>query len=243
MKPKIILTSRIDSDDLKQRAYVNKSYIDAVQAGGGSCMIFPFGDDAMINDYVQFFDGLIVTGGEDVDARFFNEPMHPLAVAAPLAIDETDLALIKAFLIANKPILGICRGIQVLNVAMGGSLIQDINSYNPQVPADRHQQGRREPVLENYKAAHQAAFTKGSVMAEIYGLSYGVNSFHHQAIKDVADKLQVTGISTDDGIIEAVEFNQQVIGVQWHPERMISDPKHLQLFKYFISQCRTNAKR
>ncbi|MFA6662616.1 MAG: gamma-glutamyl-gamma-aminobutyrate hydrolase family protein, partial [Bacilli bacterium] len=88
MKPKILLTTRVDSDDAKKRAYVNSSYIDAIYAAGGTCAMLPYADQATIDTYVKMFDGLLVTGGEDTHGKYFNEELHPLAVAVPSYIDE-----------------------------------------------------------------------------------------------------------------------------------------------------------
>ena len=239
MKPKILLTTRVDSDDTKKRAYVNSSYIDAIYAAGGTCAMLPYADQATIDTYVKMFDGLLVTGGEDTHGKYFKEDLHPLAVAVPSYIDETDLMLIKSFNQAHKPIFGICRGIQIINVAFGGSLIQDIPSAYPNIPFDYHQQSKRTPPLENYKFAHDVDFKEGSIMYEIFGANYGVNSFHHQALNNIPTKFQITA-TCHDGIVEAFESADQIIGVQWHPERLIQDEKHLNLFKYFVNLCQTN---
>ena len=239
MKPKILITTRIDPTDPKPKAAVYTSYIDAIYAAGGIALLSPHQYNDDLSEIVDFFDGLLVTGGEDMHSRFYNQPLSPLALVALPAVDETDLILINAFFKAKKPIFGICRGLQVLNVAFKGTLIQDIHDHYPTIDSAHHQQNLVIPPTPNNLAGHQAFFSQGSALYAIFGKEYGVNTFHHQAIDKVADGFKVTALS-DDGIIEGIEFGDDIIAVQWHPERMIDDHKQLELFKRFINKCIAN---
>ncbi len=241
MKPKILITTRIDLNNGKSKAQIYTSYIDAIYAANGLPFLAPHRIDNDIDEIISMFDGLLVTGGEDIDSVFYDQKPSPLTIPAPKPVDETDLLLIKAFKSANKPILGICRGIQVINVAFGGNLIQDIHEKHEHIDNTYHQQNLLEPSLANNKSKHPISIVKDTQLYHIYDDRYQVNSFHHQAIDKVASGFKVSAYSDDD-IIEAIEDNDKIIAVQWHPERMIDDEKHLALFNYFIDKCKTSNK-
>lgn len=235
MKPTIALTCRIQNFDNQDRIYNNYSYFDAIQKAGGIPIILPILNPKEIEQMADKFDGLCVTGGEDLDPIFFNQDPHPSIYQTWKEIDETDLALIQAFLKRKKPILGICRGIQAINVALGGDLYQDINTQVEKIDPRFHQQQKVEGYTMN-DVFHKVAFQEGTQFHEIFGDSTMVNSFHHQSIQKLAPALTCSGLSPD-GIIEAVEIKDQILAVQWHPEKLIADSKQLDLFKNFIALC------
>ncbi len=235
MKPTIALTCRIQNFENSNRIYNNYSYFNALQKAGGIPVIVPMMNQEEIEQIADLFDGLCVTGGEDLDPAFFNQEPHPSIYQTWKEIDETDIALIHAFLKRKKPILGICRGIQVINVALGGDLYQDINTQFSGIDPRFHQQNK----VEGYSmdgVFHRVDFKEDSWFHEIFGPSAMVNSFHHQAIDKLAPALTLSGVS-HDGIIEAVEIKDQLLAVQWHPEKLVDDSKQLDLFKNFIALC------
>lgn len=228
MKPKIALTARDTIIRNTQGYYFQQSYMDAVTAAGGTYLgILPLLDHNY-DDIADLCDGLIVTGGGDIDSKYFNEPLHETSGLVKENIDEMDFKLIKAFLDRNKPVLGICRGHQVLNVYYGGSLIQDIPT---QVKTNLiHSQSQQRHV-----GTHSVTITKDCFLGKT-GDTYLCNSFHHQAIKQLGSSLEIVALS-EDGIIEAIQ-NEQVLGVQWHPECMIQEEFHLNIIKEFIERCK-----
>lgn len=235
MKPTIALTCRIQNFDNQNRIYNNYSYFEALQQAGGIPVIVPIVNQKEAEQIADQFDGLCVTGGEDLDPALFNQNPHPSITQTWKEIDETDLFLIHAFLKRKKPILGICRGIQVINVALGGDLYQDINTQVCDIDPRFHQQNKVEGYSMN-DVFHRVDFKEGTWLHAICGKSAMVNSFHHQAVKDLAPSLTCSALSPD-GIIEAAEIKGQLLAVQWHPEKIISDPKQLAIFKNFIALC------
>ena len=180
--------------------------------------------------YVADLDGLVLQGGTDVCPRSYGEePLRP-EWEGDAPRDTYEIELVQAFHAAGKPVLGICRGLQLLNVAFGGTLHQDIATQVPGALEHRN--------WDLYEAnRHQIEIRPGSRLAEVYGLGPGgddpvvtVNSIHHQAIKDLADGFVVEARSTHDGIVEAVrrDAGPFVAGVQWHPEfTLVGDPGEL----------------
>lgn len=237
MRPIIGLTISIQSDEGK--LYTPTSYTKAIiEAGGNPILLNITRDDGLIAEYAELVDGVLFSGGEDVDPAFYGEEQQwGCGDVCPLR-DEFEVKLLRALLEKHpeKPILGICRGEQVLNVAMGGTLYQDIKSE----PAGciRHQQQQ----LSRY-ASHQVEVSENSKLHDIYGATeVMVNSFHHQAVKDIGPGLAVTARASD-GIIEGFEKpdHPYFVAVQWHPERLVEHefhPEHKALFKTFVAACR-----
>ena len=169
------------------------------------------------------YSGLVITGGIDVDPSFYGEEKDTLCGETDISFDELCFKEIEEFISAQKPIFGICRGLQLLNVYFKGTLYQNISNH----------------VKNDYSLGHEVFFNKNSFLCNIYGDKKFVNSEHHQAIKKLGDSLKSISISSD-GIIEAVECEKErIIAVQWHPERMTDDKKELayglKLFEYFKS--------
>lgn len=214
----------------------NETYIQAVKKAGGVPVLLPcVSEIEQIRAMVDSIDGLLVAGGPDVSPLCFGEePCPGLGTVTPL-MDEFELPLIREAIAARKPVLGICRGMQSLNVALGGTLYQDISSQLKDVLQHRQNAPR------DY-TAHTVALTAGSQIARIFGTTeLRVNTFHHQAVKQVATDLIATA-HAPDGIIEAIEIrdsHQFVIGVQWHPECMWNSKYNYdQLFASFVNSAR-----
>jgi putative glutamine amidotransferase len=187
---------------------VPESYVRMVTEGGGRAVVLP-PDDGDAADLVRRLDGLVLAGGADIEpARYGAEP-HELTVTRPDR-DAGELAVLEAALDADLPVLGVCRGMELLAVACGGQLHQHL----PDVlgGANKHA-----PAPGVY-GSHRATFAPGSIVARLYGEDAEVNSYHHQAVSDPG-KLTVTGWA-DDGVVEALEHPDRrfVFGVQWHPE-------------------------
>jgi len=185
---------------------------------------------AVILDSVS---GLVLTGGEDIDPARYGEKRHEKIRSINAARDATEIALIEEAKARGKPILAICRGIQILNVALGGTLVQDIPSQLDTKIAHDEDSPRN-------SRSHDISIEPGSLIAKAVGTEHcTVNSFHHQSVKRVADGMRVTARSPD-GVIEGLESADDwwVIAVQWHPEEMTDSPEPWDrgLFKAFAQQ-------
>ncbi|MFX3625111.1 MAG: gamma-glutamyl-gamma-aminobutyrate hydrolase family protein [Ectobacillus sp.] len=237
MPPFIGISGTVMLDESKRfpgykRAYVGNDYVEAVALAGGAPVIMPILDDeALIKQQVERVDGVILSGGQDVNPLLYGEePSKKLGKTFP----ERDLyeqRLIQCAMEKKKPILAICRGMQILNAACGGTLYQDISLIDG--AALIHNQ-RSTPSLPT----HSVIFKKDTHLYKIYGDRTNVNSFHHQAVKKVAPGFRIAALS-EDGVIEAIEKDGDdfVVGVQWHPEMMAkAHPHMLSLFKLFIEQ-------
>jgi putative glutamine amidotransferase len=179
-------------------------------------------------------DGLLLTGGDDVDPALYGEAPHPTCDVSEPGRDAFEIDLIRRALAADLPVLAICRGLQVLNVALGGTLIQDI----PSEPGPLLQHDAEGPPTT---LAHTVAVTPGSGLAALVGPddTRAVNSRHHQAIRALGKGLVVTGTSPD-GVIEAAEVPAArfCVGVQWHPENFHATGEFDRLFNGFVDACR-----
>ena len=237
MRPIIGITPSLETNENK--IYTPTSYPKAVIQAGGTPVFLNFTrDDEMIEQYAAMVDGVLFSGGDDVDpASYGEEQIWGCGDICPLR-DDFEIKLLKVLVekYPEKPVLGICRGAQVLNVAMGGTLYQDLRS---QVEGCiRHQQQQ-----SSHYASHKAMMTEGSKLHAIYGSTeVMVNSFHHQAVKDVGEGLVVTARASD-GVVEGLEKpdHPYFIAVQWHPERQVEGPHHPEhkpLFQSFVDACR-----
>jgi putative glutamine amidotransferase len=229
-KPVIALSAResyIAAYDINMLANID-SYYDYIHLAGGIPATVYAHDEDEADAIAKAFDGLVLTGGADVDPSLYQEENTASYPGSPL-IDASDIFLYHAFRKAGKPVLAVCRGIQVVAAAEGVHLIQDIPSEGYQL---NHNQRNANPPLSKHDFCHSCIFSKGTRLYEIFGDEYPINSFHHQACRDIPEGFKEAGRSPD-GIIEAFE-NGNVIGVQWHPERLTHDAKHLAIAKMFI---------
>lgn len=233
-KPVIAITTNYTRTELLNTP--DSAYADAVTGAGGTPFLLPRDFPlSQLGMKLKGFSGLILSGGGDVDIRHFNgEPNPAIGDPSPLR-DGLELALVKLALENDLPVFGICRGIQVLNVALGGTLYTDIPSQfkTSIIHSTPAAQGRQ-------YLAHEVDVAKGSRLVKVLGSTrIEVNSFHHQAIKDLAKNLIVTARATD-GLIEAVELigvQKPVLGVQWHPENLQSLAPQKALFVEFVQSC------
>jgi len=232
MKPIIGITCLHDwkAEIMRQ----NDTYVNAVSKAGGAPVLLPSVNDSTIIDAMLVgIDGLLISGGPDLGASTFEEEPHKdLGGVSPL-MDDFEIEIINKAINLGIPILGICRGVQSLNVACGGTLYQDIYA---QCTGNLIQHRQLAPRAYT---CHSAKLITGSLLANLLGEEIRVNSFHHQAIKDVAPGFDIVGVAPD-GIIEAIESKDKdsfIVGVQWHPEGMWNSAYNYDaLFNAFISK-------
>jgi putative glutamine amidotransferase len=209
----------------------NVAYAKAVRKAGGIPVLLPMVDPADAALFASRVDAVLVTGGADVNPERYDAVPAPETDAADPARDESDIALIRAVLDGDRPLLCICRGIQVLNVALGGTL-------------DQHHEGHFD--LDRYNEdAHGVRVDAGTTLAKVLGATHvGVNSLHHQALDAVGRALQPVAYS-DDGLVEGVEVEgcSFALGVQWHPELLRHRPEHLALFRALVVAGGSNGAR
>jgi putative glutamine amidotransferase len=225
--------------------------VEAVEAAGGEPVLLLPGASDNTDRTLDGVDGLLLTGGEDVDPQHFGEQAREgWDVEVDPARDALELSLVRAAIQRDLPVLGICRGIQVLNVAMGGTLIQDIDRELTGRQSWSHQQQKSHPAAPSDAAIHEVEIAPGSRLREIVGADrLGVNTFHHQAIAIPAPGLAVTARAVEresPGVIEAVESARHrfVLGVQWHPERMWRrDAASARLFAAVVDAARSTLRR
>lgn len=237
MKPIIGITPSAQTDDLAhgtfRRYCLNEAYVRAVEAAGGAPIILPPHSDP--DRIVEIIDGLLLSGGPDVEpGRFGDTTIHPLTYGIDPERDQFEIDLFTGAQERGLPVLGICRGIQVINVALGGTLIQDVGSASEASRAIGHRQHER--GLEESAVGHEVRAERPSLLPIFEGGCLGVNSFHHQAIRDLAPALEAVAYSPD-GLIEAVVMgnDQNVFAVQWHPELMFQrDPAHSRTFTRLV---------
>jgi putative glutamine amidotransferase len=214
---------------------LNQAYIDAVSMAGGLPVLIPSSitsDD--LADLVERLDGLLLSGGGDISLTYFQGEDHPSISGVDPNRDRTELALIRLFKEINKPIFGICRGVQALNVAMGGTL-------NTHIPAQvrttiNHNNDAPEGVETRRSIVHTVDLQPESKLRQIVGTDQlNVNSFHHQGVRVVAEGAIITGYAPD-GTVESLEFPAHpfCLGVQWHPEWLTYQPETQRLFKAFV---------
>ncbi|WP_400246894.1 gamma-glutamyl-gamma-aminobutyrate hydrolase family protein [Niallia sp. JL1B1071] len=235
-KPIIGITGAyIFKNKFMEGTYVHHDYQKSIAANGGLPIILPFVEENLAVEMVDLCDAVILSGGEDIDPITFGEDPHQKIGDTILLRDKVELNVIKRAMETNKPILAICRGIQILNVALGGTLIQDIPSQVKD--SIKHTQS-----VNRSWDTHFITIKEDSQLASIMGeTKTRVNSLHHQAIDILAKDLEVVATSKD-GIIEAVEhksYRNFMLGVQWHPESMAStNEKMNQIFAEFIKSAK-----
>jgi putative glutamine amidotransferase len=213
MRPAIGVT--IGYDDRRTGLHIlRQDYLRSVEQGGGLPLVLAPGRPEDAPELLDRIQGLILSGGSDVDPALYGASPHPKLGKVVRERDDFELALTREALERNLPFLAICRGHQVLNVATGGTLIQDIPS---DVTGDVEHDSRR----ERWERAHPVQVLEGTRLRDILKRgTVSVNSFHHQAIARVGSGLVVSAVSAGDQLVEAVEMPDRrfVLGVQWHPE-------------------------
>lgn len=214
-----------------EQVYVNDDYIRAVENAGGVPLILPVvNDEENIKLQVKTCDAIILSGGQDINPLFYGEEPHKNLGLTNFRVDEYQIKLVKFALEERKRILGICRGNQVLNIACGGTLYQDLSEVNENTLKHFQESSR-------YYYSHRIKVEGGTVLSKLLGCEALVNSFHHQCIKKLGEGLKAAAFASD-GIIEAAEMTGRdyVIGVQWHPEMMSANSEAMMiLFKELMN--------
>jgi putative glutamine amidotransferase len=240
MPPIVAITAPLRTDAGATRIGLAVSYARAVErAGGLPVLVPPLTDGNHAASVLDAADGLLLTGGEDVDPRRYGAERHHTVSDISPERDEAEIALLESARWRGRPVFAICRGVQLLNVALGGTLVQDIPSQRPH--ALSHDRG------EDHRQAriHAVRIERASRLAAALGVEeLQVNSFHHQAPDRIADGLRATAIAPD-GIVEGLEWHGEdwwAVGVQWHPEEL-DGRWEAGLFSAFIERAALAAKR
>jgi putative glutamine amidotransferase len=212
-RPLIGITIGYSPDD-REIFQLRDDYVRSVETAGGLPLVLAPGRPEDASLLLDRLDGLLLTGGADVGPHIYGAKQHPTVVRVLPERDAFELALVHEALARDLPLLAICRGHQVLNVATGGTLVQDI-------PSELESTVDHDPEGERWHRAHGVRVLPGTRLRAILERDeVAVNSFHHQAVKDVGQGLVVSARATGDGVIEALERpdSRFVLGVQWHPE-------------------------
>lgn len=198
---------------------VGDHYVASVAAAGGMPIIIPMkDDDLLLEEMADYCDGFLIPGGIDVNPMSYGEYPHPLLQMTRLDYDCYQLHLLEKIFKTGKPVFGICRGLQIINVFMGGTLYQDVSLFSADAGLHVQKEAGRDGV------SHEITVEKDSLLYEIFGKDrVPVNSFHHQSAKKIGQGLRVTA-KADDGIVEALEGTDYpyLVCVQWHPEGFIN---------------------
>jgi len=248
-KGQVVIGITCGQKENEARFHLNRAYVQAVEAAGGLPIILPgCTSQEEMAGLLYLIQGLILSGGGDVDpVHFGEEPLPGLGEIDPTR-DIFELTFTRLALASEIPILGICRGIQILNIAFGGSIYQDIVTQvkGRQVSRPGFQPGQSLPedgCLEHYQKApcwhptHKVKIVSGTILAQIFGAALlRVNSFHHQAVRQLAPGF-ITSALAIDGIIEGIESTSHpfALGVQWHPENL---KEHHVLFHALVKACK-----
>ncbi|MBP0981536.1 MAG: gamma-glutamyl-gamma-aminobutyrate hydrolase family protein [Oscillospiraceae bacterium] len=235
MRPVILLTAGYEiSPNGQQRRYLFQNYADAITLAGGIPLL-PLDNGELADELFDLCDGILFTGGPDLEPKLYNQEKLPQCGRIDDDRDFMEYRLLKRFEKGEKPIFGICRGLQILNVYFGGTLWQDI----PTQLGGKHSGGD-----DPHNCIHETKLYKGSILHSMYGDSMITNSYHHQSIDKVGDGFEV--VADSDGIVEAIEHKTLPIwAVQWHPERMTGParfmhhgPDSAPIFADFIAKCK-----
>jgi putative glutamine amidotransferase len=239
MKPVIGITTTpfVEPQDhgTFRRYLVSVPYVRAVEAAGGLALILPPQSDA-VHQLANMIDGLLLTGGADMAPELYGDTtLHEATYGVDAERDSFELELFAAVMAQEKPIFGICRGIQVMNVALGGTLIQDLPTQHPGATDVGHRQHEQGVVAS--EPSHRVSAVLPDHLPIFDGDGLAVNSFHHQAILEIAPPLCAAATSPD-GVVEAVVMRDRndVFGVQWHPELMFdTHAEHLRPFRLLVN--------
>ena len=231
-KPLIGITTRNGKDsDRHPLTALQHSYINAIEQAGGLPILIPaiLSEEGFLDLY-SHLSGILFSGGGDVALEHFNGSPHPRIGEVDEKRDFTELSLMRVAVDDGKPILGICRGAQVMNVALGGTLYTHIYDQLPGALDHAYPGDLRRTIV------HPVNVDETTHSAEIFGETLlNVNSLHHQGLKDIAPSLRVAG-HAPDGLVEIVEIpdHPYAVAVQWHPEWLTDQPSMQRLFKSFV---------
>jgi putative glutamine amidotransferase len=213
---------------------MNQTYVRTLENMGALPMLIPLQmSEATLHGIFERLDGLFLPGGEDIDPANYGEDRHAQLGATDHERDRTELLMTRWAIEAGMPVLGVCRGLQVINVVCGGTLYQDLHTQQPELQKHDY----FPPSFERYRISHQVFIEPDSRLARALGTQHEVNSMHHQGIARISPVLRVVA-TAEDNLAEAVEIPELpfVVGVQWHPEELAKTDQHSAgLFHDFIS--------
>ena len=222
----VIAMPRMSTDP--EPTVAQSKYIESLARAGAGMRWVELNDPEQAVQYALTCDGLLLPGGGDMDPKFYGQARIPACGEPNLLRDAAEPLLLRAFLAADKPVLGICRGIQVMNAVLGGDLYQDIKPFE------------HLPHNDHWAKVHTVTVRRGTLLSRILGQdTVLVNSQHHQAVDRVAPGFTLAALS-EDGIVEAIEKPDArfCLGVQWHPEWLSdADPAMQGLFDAFVNAC------
>lgn len=234
MKPIILITAGYEiSPNGQNRRYLYQNYADAITCAGGIPLLL-LDNGELADDLFDLCQGLLLSGGPDIDPTLYGEKPLPECGTIDSQRDSMEFKLLKRFANGDKPIFGICRGMQIINTYFGGTLWQDLPTQKDVVHS-----GGDKP----HDCVHMTDLEEGSLLGALYGSQMMTNSYHHQSVKKIADGFVLTASS--NGIVEGVAHKELPISaVQWHPERMTGvdrflhhGPDSAPIFKHFVDQC------
>jgi len=235
MKPLIGVIANTDVNRFGMPAStVPLAYTSSIEKAGGVPLVFPLTNDlSLLSTMADMVQGFLFPGGNDIDPSFYNEPPMDKLGEVNQSLDLFQMAVFKLSLAQKKPVLAICRGTQLANVALGGTLFQDIASQFD-TPTLKHMQD-----TISFETDHDVEIESGSRLHELFGPHIRINSMHHQSIKTLGKDLVITARSKD-GVIEAAQHRTLPMDlVQWHPELMMQKNNDmLPLFQSFVGKCR-----
>ncbi len=237
MRPRIGITSNVALNDravAHAHCYVNAAYVDAVFAAGGTPLVLPpppTSDPDALDALLAACDAVLFTGGADLNPRHYGQTPHPATCALPDRRDRFEVEFFRRSERRGLPVLAICLGCQVANVARGGSLVQHIDELPRPSPVEHHRP-------DETSAFHDVAIVPDSLLARVVGATrIEVNSRHHQVVSadQLGGALRPVAFAPD-GVVEAAEDRARpfMLAVQWHPEDLIDRPEHLRLFEALV---------
>lgn len=233
MRPVIGVMPLVDED--KESLWMLPGYFGGIMEAGGIPIMLPLSDDSdMLVQCAEMCDGFLFTGGQDVSPEIYGESPLDDSVVCCAARDAMEGIILRYALERDKSVLGICRGIQLINASLGGTLFQDLPKQYPSSVEHHQKQPYSEP-------AHRVNVLKGTPLYELLGKEeLAVNTVHHQAVKDVSPELEKMAVS-EDGIVEAVYHPQHrfIWAVQWHPEYShVKDADSRKIFQRFVESAK-----
>ncbi|MBI1297001.1 gamma-glutamyl-gamma-aminobutyrate hydrolase family protein [bacterium] len=213
---------------------MNQTYVRELEKRGALPVLIPLNmSEATLAGILSTLDGLFLPGGEDIDPANYGEERHPQLGPVDKERDRTELFLTRHAIAKGMPVFGVCRGVQVMNVACGGALYQDIHSQRPDL--DKHDY--YPPKFERFQITQDIAIEPDSRLAQALGNTHPINSMHHQGVKKLGECLRIVA-TAPDGLPEALECPTlpYVLGVQWHPEELAKTDQHsADLFSRFVT--------